>query len=135
MVQRAEEWRIPEIAQHFGTTTAYWYKLLREGKISGRRNERGQWLIAADVVKAWEDKRNAGRVRSASQPTTAPVPPAPALAPPPNHPLRRATDHGVAIPEFRFTLVPFDETASWYREVVEHLALLGAEIAKLKPLV
>ncbi len=40
-----QEFRIPALAELFSTSTAYWYKLIAQGKVMGRRADTGEWLI------------------------------------------------------------------------------------------
>lgn len=121
------EWKVPDIARHFRTTTAYWYKLLREGKIKARRDARGQWLVPDSEIRAFEAKRME-RMQppgpSDNQPPVVPAGSAP-ICP------HRDAFVGQPVPEFRLMLVPLDAAAS-LKAILDELAELSAQVAKLR---
>ena len=109
-----QEFRIPALAELFSTSTAYWYKLIAQGKATGRRADTGEWLIPRKQVMERAAMRNAQVDKMAS-----PTPRAP-----------RA--RGIAsMPQFQYVLIPA-ETFALYRGLVEELTALTAQVNELK---
>ena len=110
-----QEFRIPALAELFSTSTAYWYKLIAQGKATGRRADTGEWLIPRKQVMERAAMRNAQVDKMAS-----PTPRAP-----------RA--RGIAsVPQFQFMLMPVENTLALYRGLVEELTALTAQVNELK---
>lgn len=111
-----QEFRIPDLAELFSTSTAYWYKLIAQGKVTGRRHEKtGEWLIPRKQVMGRAALRNAQVERAAAP--SAPRAPRP---------------RGIAsMPQFQYVLVP-TETLALYRGLVEELTALTAQVNELK---
>jgi hypothetical protein len=46
--------KVPALARQWGVTTAYIYKLLRDGKLKGERSPTGEWLVEPDQIEAFD---------------------------------------------------------------------------------
>jgi len=122
-VKEWTEWKIPDLARELGTTTAYLYKLLRENKLTGRRNERGQWLIPNDVAQAMLAKKR----RPAGPPAQAQAQASESYSAT-HHPARRVTDG--TQPEFHFILMPNESAVIAYRKLLAELSSLTDQVVE-----